>query len=211
MDSHIGSSFIRCDSSRGTAELVVQNATYGPGGHGASIGYTIIDSELARILIAATASGVCWLGIHHSDAYLEAELRRDYPRAEIRPDNNALEYAARHFVAYLAKSSSELRLPVDIRATPFQYAVWRELCAIAPGTTRAYADIARRIGHPGAARAVGHANGANPLAIVIPCHRAVGSNGGLTGYRWGIEYKQRLLEHERTSAQTSLPLPTIAS
>ena len=109
----------------------------------------------------------------------------------------ALEHDGRYFVVdYVNGRTREIALPIDLRATPFQIAVWRELCAIPWGATRSYGEIARRLGRPGAARAVGLANGANPLAIIIPCHRAIGADGSMTGYRWGVEYKRRLLDHE---------------
>jgi AraC family transcriptional regulator of adaptative response/methylated-DNA-[protein]-cysteine methyltransferase len=194
------------DTRGGTGELIVNDASYGPGGRGAHIGYTIVDTAFGRMLIGATARGVCWLGIHESDSHLESELRGDYPEAEIHRDDAGTDEAARGIAACIGGTTAELNLPVDIRGTPFQIAVWRELCSIPSGTTRSYAEIARRIGRPSASRAVGHANGANPIAILIPCHRAIASNGALTGYRWGLEYKRRLLEHERALVQTSLPL-----
>jgi AraC family transcriptional regulator, regulatory protein of adaptative response / methylated-DNA-[protein]-cysteine methyltransferase len=199
-----------CATQGGTGDLIVTNASYGSGGGGAGIGYTIVDSAFGRILIGATARGVCWLGIHESDSHLESELRRDYPEAKIQRDDAGTDEVAQRITAFIAGTTPELNLPVDIRATPFQLAVWRELCAIAPGTTRSYAEIARRIGRPQTSRAVGHANGANPIAVLIPCHRAIASNGALTGYRWGLEYKRRLLEHESTLAQGSLLLPSAA-
>jgi AraC family transcriptional regulator of adaptative response/methylated-DNA-[protein]-cysteine methyltransferase len=198
---------LRYGATRGEAgELLVRGSSYGPGGRGAHIGYTVVDSGFGRILIGATARGVCWLGIHESDSHLESQLRADYPEAEIHRDDAGTDEPAQRITAYIGGATTELNLPLDIRATPFQLAVWCELCAIPPGTTRSYAEIARRIGRPSASRAVGHANGTNPIAILIPCHRAIASSGALTGYRWGLEYKRRLLEHERALAQTSLPL-----
>jgi O-6-methylguanine DNA methyltransferase len=156
--------------------------------------------------MAATGRGLCWLGIHDSDAYLQAQLHADFPRAKIRRSDSAIASLAQSIISYITGASRQLTIPLDIRATPFQAIVWRELCAIPYGTTRSYGEIARRIGKPSAARAVGHANGANPVAIVIPCHRAIGADGTLTGYRWGVEYKRRLLQHERALAQGIAPL-----
>ena len=178
----------------GAGELRLAPASYGSGGRGARIAFTIAETALGQILIAAAKAGVCWLGIHEDAAYLEEQLRGDYPHAAAARDDGAAGEFARRMIAYL--NGAELMLPLDIRATPFQAAVWRELCAIPTGTTCSYGEIARRIGRPNASRAVGHANGSNPVAIAIPCHRAIGSSGALTGYRWGIEYKRRLLEHE---------------
>jgi AraC family transcriptional regulator, regulatory protein of adaptative response / methylated-DNA-[protein]-cysteine methyltransferase len=179
--------------------LNVVGASYGPAGSGACIAYTIVSSEFGFILIAATTHGICWLGIHQCEAYLESELRGDFPKAKIARDDSAMRRMAERVIAFVGDTSASLDLPLDIRATPFQLAVWRELCMIPPGTTTSYGEIARRLGQPGSARAVGRANGSNPLALLIPCHRAIGADGKLTGYRWGLEYKRRLLEYERSS------------
>jgi AraC family transcriptional regulator, regulatory protein of adaptative response / methylated-DNA-[protein]-cysteine methyltransferase len=178
------------------ARLAVTGASYGPQGCGARVAYTIAPSEFGFILIAVTAHGVCWLGIHENAAYLESELRSDFPEAEIVRNDDAIREVAERVSAFVGGTGASLDLPLDIRATPFQLAVWRELCAIPPGATRSYGEIARQLGRPRAARAVGRANATNPLAGLIPCHRAVGADGKLTGYRWGLEYKRRLLEHE---------------
>ena len=185
------------------AELIVNRASYGPRGAGARMQYTIAPSPFGRLLIAATAHGVCWIGIHDSAEHLESELRGDFPQATIGRDDTTTGDFARRVVSSITNEPTGLDLPLDIRATPFQLAVWRELCAIPRGATRSYGAIAQRIGRPDAPRAVGHANGSNPLAIVIPCHRAIGANGTLTGYRWGIEIKRRLLEAEGTITQRS--------
>ena len=178
-------------------QLNVVGASYGPGGSGTCVAYTIIPSEFGFILIAATTHGICWLGIHQCEAYLESELRGDFPKAQIVRGDDTMRQVAEQVVAFIGGTDASLNLPLDIRATPFQLAVWRELCTIPPGATRSYGEIARRLGQSGSARAVGRANGSNPLALLIPCHRAVGANGKLTGYRWGLETKRRLLEHER--------------
>jgi len=123
-------------------------------------------------------------------------LRADYPRAEIASGDGESARLAREIVGFAIGDTAEMEVPIDIRATPFQAAVWNELCTIPRGATRSYGEIARRIGRASASRAVGHANGSNPIAIVIPCHRAIGADGSLTGYRWGLEYKRRLLEIE---------------
>ena len=128
-------------------------------------------------------------------------MRADFPKATIVRDDDAMRELAARVVAFVGDTSASLDLPLDIRATPFQLAVWRELCAIPPGTTRSYGEIAQRLGRARGARAVGRANGSNPLAVLIPCHRVVGADGKLTGYRWGLEYKRRLLEHERAISQ----------
>jgi AraC family transcriptional regulator, regulatory protein of adaptative response / methylated-DNA-[protein]-cysteine methyltransferase len=181
--------------ANGACELNIVSATYGRRGSGARITYAISPSQFGLILIGATAHGICWIGLHESEAYLESELRHDFPNAAVIHDHDRLRDTTARVVAFIG-GREPLYLPLDIRATPFQLAVWRELCAIPLGSTRSYGEIARRLEQPEAARAVGHANGSNPLTIVIPCHRAVGANGRLTGYRWGVEYKRRLLQYE---------------
>jgi AraC family transcriptional regulator, regulatory protein of adaptative response / methylated-DNA-[protein]-cysteine methyltransferase len=187
----------------GTAQLNIAGASYGPRGRGAHIAYTVATSEFGFILMAATARGLCWIGIHQCASYLESELRRDFPKAIIVRDDDKLQAMAAQVLAFVDATGALLNLPVDIHATPFQLAVWRELLAIPPGATRSYGEIAQRIGRPGSARAVGRANGSNPLAVLIPCHRAVGADGRLTGYRWGLECKRRLLDYESSSSLPS--------
>jgi AraC family transcriptional regulator of adaptative response/methylated-DNA-[protein]-cysteine methyltransferase len=178
------------------------NSSYGPGGSGASIAYSIVDSPLGRLLVAGTSHGLCFAALGDSDRAIVSELRADYPKASIRRDDSVAGLWARAVAKYLqpdsrsAGRSAMLKLPLDIRGTPFQRSVWEQLRAIPRGKTRSYGEIARRIGRPRAARAVGTANGANPVSIVIPCHRALRASGQLGGYRWGLERKRRLLELE---------------
>jgi len=179
------------------------------------MGWAIADSPVGHVLAAATPDGLTWLGIHQSTTHLESELHQDYPEAEFLSGDRATAALIRDIFKFVTGETAELELPIDIRATAFQGAVWSELCSIPRGTTRSYGEIARRSGHPDAARAVGHANGSNPIAIVVPCHRAVGADGSLTGYRWGLECKRLLLEYERAVMpikpssvnQPSLPFP----
>jgi AraC family transcriptional regulator, regulatory protein of adaptative response / methylated-DNA-[protein]-cysteine methyltransferase len=132
-------------------------------------------------------------------------LRADFPQAEVLADDAMAAPLARMIVDEMESAREELALPIVLEATPFQLSVWRELCSIPRGATRSYGEIARRLGRPTATRAVGRANGANPLAVIIPCHRAIGTDGALTGYRWGLVYKQRLLEHERRGIDATAP------
>lgn len=172
--------------------------SYGPGGHGATIGYSIADSALGRLLVAGTRHGLCFAALGDSDRAIISELRADYPKASIRRDDTLAGKWARAIAKNLGRGSTILKLPLDIRGTPFQRSVWDQLRAIPRGETRSYTEIARRLGRPRAVRAVGTANGANPVAIVIPCHRALRASGHLGGYRWGLERKRRLLELEAT-------------
>ena len=172
------------------------NSSYGPRGAGAEIAYSIVDSALGRLLVAGTRRGICFAAMGEVDRTLVAELRTDYPRASIRHDDSSVGQWARALATHIAGRSKMPELPLDIRGTPFQFAVWDQLCAIPAGETRSYSQIAQRIGRPRAIRAVGTANGANPVSIVIPCHRAIRASGHLGGYRWGLERKRKLLEME---------------
>jgi AraC family transcriptional regulator of adaptative response/methylated-DNA-[protein]-cysteine methyltransferase len=175
-------------------------ATWGPRGRGAEISYTIADSSFGRMLVAVTARGICALSVHQSDEFQENELRRDFREAKISRDDGAARPAAQAVLRYLRGETVRCEMALEISGTPFQLSVWRELLAIPEGATRSYGEIAARIGRPSAARAVGHANGSNPVSILIPCHRAIGANGKLTGYRWGLETKKKLLAFERARA-----------
>jgi AraC family transcriptional regulator, regulatory protein of adaptative response / methylated-DNA-[protein]-cysteine methyltransferase len=182
---------------KGVAELVVAPASYGPKGRGAQIRYTVIDSLLGRVLVAATDVGICEVSLGASNEYLVDELSRDYPEAQIERADSAMKNWAKIVVDYIAARRSAVKLPVDLHATSFQLQVWKELCAIPRGATRSYQEIAKRVGRPRAARAVGHAIGSNPISVLIPCHRAVRLSGTLGGYRWGLQRKRKLLALER--------------
>jgi AraC family transcriptional regulator of adaptative response/methylated-DNA-[protein]-cysteine methyltransferase len=175
-------------------------AVWGPRGRGAEISYAIVDSPFGRMLVAVTARGICALSVHQSDQWQESELRRDFREAKIARDEDAARPATQAVLRYLRGETAQCEVALDVSGTPFQLSVWRELCAIPEGATRSYGEIAARIGRPSAARAVGHANGSNPVSILIPCHRAIGANGKLTGYRWGLETKKKLLAFEQSRA-----------
>ena len=179
-----------------------QPSSYGPHGDGAEIAYSIVDSVLGRLIVAGTRRGICFAAMGESDRTLVDELRSDYPRASIRvadlnrPEDSQIGHWADALANYITGRSPMPTPPLDIRGTPFQFAVWDQLRAIPPGETRPYSEIARRIGRPRAIRAVGTANGANPVSIIIPCHRAIRASGHLGGYRWGLDRKRKLLEME---------------
>ncbi len=179
-----------------------KDSSYGPRGDGAEIAYVIVDSALGRLLVAGTQRGICFAAMGEEDRTLVAELSSDYPRATIRVidpnrlDDERIGQWAAALAEYIAGRSKMPTPPMDIRGTPFQFAVWEHLRAIPPGETRSYSEIARLVGRPRAVRAVGTANGANPVSIIIPCHRAIRASGHLGGYRWGLERKQKLLEME---------------
>ena len=179
------------------AGLGMTPATYRRGGRGMRIGYSIVDCPLGRLLVAATERGVSAVSLGDSDAGLEAALRAEYPAAEIHRDEGGLGEWVSALLRYLSGDQPHLHLPLDVQATGFQARVWQQLRAIPYGNVRSYGQIARAMGRPKAARAVGRACATNPVSLVIPCHRAVGENGSLTGYRWGLERKRLLLERER--------------
>lgn len=183
------------------AHLGMTPASYAKGGKGASIAFTIVDSPLGRLLIAATDIGICAVSLGDADAPLEGELWADYPAADIRRDEGALARHAGAILEHLKGGNPHIDLPLDIRATAFQWQVWEQLRAIPSGSTRSYGDIAATMGHPKAARAVGRACATNPVSLIVPCHRAVGADGRLTGYRWGVERKKALLARERGAAE----------
>lgn len=187
-------------------------ATWGPRGRGAEIAYTIVESPFGPMLVAVTARGICALSVHESGQWQESELRRDFREAKVTRDAGAARPAADAVLRYLRGETARCEVPLEVSGTPFQLSVWRELSAIPEGATRSYGEIAARIGRPSAARAVGRANGANPVSILIPCHRAIGTDGKLTGYRWGLEIKKKLLAFERArAARAPLDPPTQAT
>lgn len=182
---------------RAPAQLGMTPAAYRRGGRGVRVSYTIAPSPLGRLLVAATDRGICMVCLGDDERVLERSLHRELPQAECRRDDDALAARVRQVVRHLEGRLPRLELPVDVRATAFQRRVWQALCEIPYGATRSYAEVAAAIGAPTATRAVARACATNPVAIVIPCHRVVRSDGGMGGYRWGEERKRRLLDTER--------------
>ena len=167
------------------------------GGKGETIYWGVAESALGTVLAARTARGVCAVLFADSDGEAAAELRERFPQAVLRRDDEQLSATLRVVLSDITENAAAAGLPFDVRATAFQLRVWEALRAIPRGQTRTYGQIAEAIGAPKAVRAVGAACGANPVAVLIPCHRAVGADGKLTGYRWGVERKRKLLEWER--------------
>ena len=163
------------------------------GGRGETIRFVIADSPLGPLLVAATAKGICRLTFDED----ESALKRRFPNADIRPDDGTIAEWVDSALAAISTPSAARELPIDVRGTAFQEAVWRELRRIPLGETRSYADIAKAVGQPGAVRAVGTANGSNPVAVLVPCHRVIRSDGSLGGYAGGLDRKRKLLEAER--------------
>jgi AraC family transcriptional regulator of adaptative response/methylated-DNA-[protein]-cysteine methyltransferase len=194
------------DAGYGSPSRVYEAAPTGKGmsltnyrrhGEGMHITYSIVQSPIGRVLVAATEHGVCSVKIGHSDATLIHDLRREYSAADVsardRPRSEWVTAIAEH----LRGRRPALDLPIDVQATAFQWQVWRALQRIPYGETRAYAEVARAIGKPKAVRAVARACATNPVCLVVPCHRVVPSAGGTGGYRWGKERKARLISLEK--------------
>jgi AraC family transcriptional regulator of adaptative response/methylated-DNA-[protein]-cysteine methyltransferase len=165
-------------------------------GRDQEIGYTIGASPLGRVLVASTDRGLCAVILGSTDEDLLSRLGQQFPAANLtgRPELSA---TLDKVLSSLTEHPAALDLPLDLRATAFQMRVWEALRCIPRGETRTYSEIACAIGQPTAARAVARACATNPVAVVIPCHRVIGSNGELTGYRWGVERKRQLLELEK--------------
>jgi len=188
---------------RAPSHLGMTPATYRQGGAGMRVNYTIVDSPLGRLLVGATDRGISALYLGETDARLEAALQKEYPRAEIHRDRNGLEGWVSKILAHLRGREPNLDLPTDVQATAFQRRVWEELRRIPYGATRTYGQVAKAIGRPTAIRAVARACATNPVSVVVPCHRVVRGDGNLAGYRWGLQRKKTLLEHE--SANPNAP------
>jgi AraC family transcriptional regulator of adaptative response/methylated-DNA-[protein]-cysteine methyltransferase len=171
------------------------------GGQGETIRYTIVATWLGWALVAATERGICMTALGDDRARLEADLRRRFPAAELVAADAALAGWAGRVVHYITRPGEQLDLPLDIRGTAFQAQVSRALQKIPPGQTATYLGIAEALGRPRAVRAVAQACASNKLAVLVPCHRVVRSDGDLAGYRWGVERKRALLEREQASAK----------
>ena len=186
-------------------QLGMTPASYSKGGAGAVIRYVVTGSSLGEVLVAGTASGVCAVKLGDDAEMLTAELSDEFPAADIRPietgghdsECDRLLGWASAVAEYVDGDRLDIDLPVDVRATIFQWKVWRKLQAIPAGETRTYQQLAEELGRPTASRAVGQACAANPVALIVPCHRAVRKDGGLGGYRWGLSRKEALVEMER--------------
>jgi AraC family transcriptional regulator, regulatory protein of adaptative response / methylated-DNA-[protein]-cysteine methyltransferase len=152
-----------------------------------------VQTSLGRVLVAGTERGLCRISFDED----EADLRRRFPKAEILPADEAFSALAAQLVRLIDAPAESLELPIDVSGTAFQQAVWAALRAIPPGETRTYGEIAAAIGRPGAVRAAGTACGDNVLAVLIPCHRVLRSDGSLGGYAYGVERKKKLLEREK--------------
>ena len=171
------------------------------GGRGEKIGFAVAESSvdigLGWIIVASTARGVCWLALGDSPEAAEASLREEFPAADIAPDPALQTTVAAVLKGVFEGNEKQAgNLPLDLRGTAFQLRVWKALQGIPVGETRTYSQLAAELGNPAATRAVARACATNRVSVLVPCHRVVGASGSLTGYRWGIERKGRLLDVE---------------
>jgi AraC family transcriptional regulator of adaptative response/methylated-DNA-[protein]-cysteine methyltransferase len=183
------------------SSLGMTPARFRDGGRGEQIGFAAAQSPFGWMIVGATARGLCWLALAGTKAEAEATLREEFPEAELRRDPSlsrlvdAALAAVRAGSDLFANDSSE---PLDLRGTVFQLRVWQALRQIPRGETRTYSQLAREMGEPKATRAVARACALNRVSVLVPCHRVVGASGSLTGYRWGVERKRKLLEAEKS-------------
>lgn len=182
---------------RSADRLGMTPAAYARKGKDMTINYAVADCELGKMLVARTAKGICSVTFGDDAAELAADLRREFSGAEIEAADDGLGGIVEAILAGLSGSGLALDLPLDLRATAFQLRVWEELRKIPFGETVSYHEIAERIGNPNAVRAVARACASNRVALLVPCHRVVRSDGNLSGYRWGVERKRVILRNEK--------------
>ncbi|GAC1703246.1 MAG: hypothetical protein NVS9B4_10800 [Candidatus Acidiferrum sp.] len=180
-------------------QLGMTPSSYRKGGKGMRIGYTIAKSLLGKVLVGATDRGISAVYLGGTESSLLAELRAEYPRAQITRAPQTYRKWVAEILQRIAGGPPQMDLPLDVLATAFQRRVWQELQRIPPGSTRTYSQVAAAIGRESAVRAVARACATNPVSIAIPCHRVIRRDGNLAGYRWGISKKEALLAQERAT------------
>jgi AraC family transcriptional regulator of adaptative response/methylated-DNA-[protein]-cysteine methyltransferase len=179
-----------------TAVLGMTPARFRANGAGTSIRFAVGECSLGSVLVAATEKGVCAVLLGDDPDHLVRELQDRFAEAQLVGADPDFEDLVAKVVGLVEAPRVGLELPLDVRGTAFQRRVWEALRAIPAGSTATYTQIAQRIGAPSAVRAVARACAANPVAVAIPCHRVVRTDGNLAGYRWGVERKRALLERE---------------
>lgn len=172
--------------------LGMKPSAWANGGKGATIHWAVVPTSLGAMLVAATDKGVCRLSFNEGREALEAR----FPQAELIEGGEEFSSLLAEVVAAVEAPGDSAHIPIDVKGTAFQEAVWRELRRIPKGETRTYAELAAAVGKPKAVRAAGSANGANHVSVLIPCHRVIRTGGGLGGYAWGLDIKRKLLEKE---------------
>lgn len=189
--------------SASNQRLGMTPSRYRAGGKQTQITFGIGACSLGVVLVAATERGVCAILLGDDAGELERDLLRRFPEAELRRGDHAFDGQLAEVVALVEQPERGLSLPLDVRGTAFQERVWQALQAIPAGATRSYRELAQAIGAPRAVRAVAAACAANALAVAVPCHRVLRSDGDVSGYRWGVERKRALLERERAAQAPS--------
>lgn len=191
-EAEFGASSRFYEASEG--KLGMTPSAWRDGGRGVTIRWAVVRTSLGEMLVAATGNGVCRLSFAEGRDELEAR----FPKAELVEGGAEFATLLEQVVAAVEQPGDSRAIPLDVQGTAFQEAVWRELQRIPPGETRTYAQIAAAVGRPGAVRAAGSANGANNVAVLIPCHRVIRSDGSIGGYAYGEEIKRELLRRERS-------------
>ncbi len=178
-------------------QLAMTPKQFKKGGEGVTIAYGIAESELGWMIVATTQGGICAIMFGDSPDSLPEELQSRFPKALLAEAGSSFDDLLYQVVRFIEKPTEAINLPLDIQGTVFQRQVWSALMDIGAGETLTYSEVAMKIGKPKSARAVATACGANTIAALIPCHRVIGKSGRLSGYRWGVKRKQKLLELER--------------
>lgn len=195
------------ESGFGSSSRLYENASrklgmtpskYKKGGKNMEIDFAITTTKIGKMIVAATGKGICSVSLADSAEDLLSALKEEFPNAIIRESDELLKEFINEIVENIEGDNRAIELPLDVRATAFQMRVWEELRKIPYGKTATYQEIAAKIGNKNAVRAVARACASNQVALVIPCHRVIRSDGSLSGYRWGVERKRSLLEHERS-------------
>ena len=186
---------------RTASQLGMTPDKYRRGAIATSIRYTCTESPLGRMLVAATEKGICAIQFGESDAELAEGLKREFPFAVRKRDDQAMRSWTEAVLQQISGHKLNRSLPLDIQATAFQKRVWTHLQSLPFGTTQSYGEVAKAIGQPNAARAVARACASNRIAVAIPCHRVVREDGGMGGYRWGVQRKRALLQMEQQGSE----------
>ena len=199
-EAGFGSSSRAYENSR--ERLAMSPSQYRKGSTGVTIHYAITPCFLGLITVAATDKGICAIEFGDDPATLLTQLQDRFPKALLSEADKTFSELVQQVIAFIKAPSKGIELPLDIQGTAFQEKVWQALREVPPGSTVSYTDIAQRIGSPKAVRAVAQACASNKLAVIVPCHRVVRSDGALSGYRWGVERKRELLDREKGSSES---------
>lgn len=196
MSGHVGNMGARGPTGRGLAYSGAMPPKPPTAPAPETLHTAVAPCPLGDVRVAVSPAGLCAVALGMPDDAWRADLRRRFPRAALADGQDTHRAWADAVAALIEVPAQDFALPLDLRGTAFQQRVWAVLRTIPPGQTLGYGEVARRLGAPRATRAVAQACGANPLAVVIPCHRVIASDGRLTGYRWGLERKRALLQRE---------------